>query len=63
MNYDFLSKSGFYNGQKVVSQKVNEYAEESMAQARNQTTEGSLVSGDGRYPIRRMHHIARLTLS
>lgn len=53
MNYDFVSKSGFYNGQKVVSQKVNEYAEESMAQARNQTTEGSLVSGDGRYPIRR----------
>lgn len=53
MNQDFTSKSSFYRAQKVVSDCVKSYAQESMANAQKDAGENLILSGDGRYPIRR----------
>ena len=53
MNQDFTSKSSFYRAQKVVADCVKSYAQESMANAQKEAGEKLILSGDGRYPIRR----------
>ena len=53
MNPDFTSKSSFHRAQKVISECVKSYAQESMANEQKDECENLILSGDGRYPIRR----------
>lgn len=57
MNEDFVSEKCFYEAQIQIEPVVSEYVNESMAKARSlcvSNTDGQMiVSGDGRYPIKK----------
>lgn len=65
MNESYTSETSFYKMQKKLDPVVQEYAKESMQAARTQSMLQSnneiYVSGDGRYPVKKIHHIAATT--
>lgn len=53
MNRKYVSKTAFYEVQKKVAKSVENYSNESMQKELDATEDGAILSGDGRYPIRR----------
>ena len=53
MGVEYISKTAFYRAQHEVGKVIEEYAKESMANARAALLPDSVVSADGRYPTRR----------
>ena len=57
MDEYFVSESAFYEAQNQMSPAIKSYALESMGNARQQSSQqsknGIIVSGDGRYPIKK----------
>lgn len=53
LNRPFTSKSSFYRAQQTVANEVERYAKESIEKAQSELPDNALLSGDGRYSIRR----------